>query len=180
MNHVPAPDEFAQLHEGSTLVIQRWFPGSAARLWAYLVDADLRRKWFADGVMHPEAGAALELIWRNDDLSRPADPRPDGAGGEQRMQSLVIEAIPLRRLVIAWGEGAVAFDFFESDGRVRLTITHSGLDASQTGIFAGWHSHLDILSAQISGTTVPSFWTGWMRLRDQYRSRLQPHLATPG
>lgn len=180
MNRVATPDEFARLQDGSTLIIQRWFPGSAARLWTYLVDADLRRKWLADGFMQATAGAPLELVWRNDDLTRPGDPRPDGRGGEHSMQSRVIEAIPPQRLVIAWGEGEVAFDLVDNEGRVRLTITHSGLDKSATDIFAGWHSHLDILSAQISGDQPPSFWPTWMRLRDQYQVRLGLREASPG
>lgn len=180
MNRALASEEFAKLIDGETLVIQRWLPGNAARLWTYLVDAELRRKWLADGAMNPTPGAALELIWRNDDLSQPGDPRPEGAGGEHILQSKVIEAVAPERLVIAWGKGEVAFDLYEAGDKVRLTITHSGLDPSQTGVFAGWHSHLDILAAEISGMPPPSFWAGWMQLRDLYTQRIADPAAFAG
>lgn len=172
MNHITTSEDYARLQDGSTLVIQRWFPGSAERLWKYLVDAELRQKWLADGVLTPSAGSPLELVWRNDDLSNPGDPRPDGAGGEQRMQSIVVEASPPSRLVITWGSGAVEFDLLDKDGRVRLTITHSGLDASKTAVFAGWHTHLDILSALVENSAPPSFWLTWTRLHGDYQTRL--------
>jgi len=44
---------------------------------------------------------------------------------------------------------------------VRLTLTHAGmasLDAdSRTGTLAGWHTHFDILTAQLTGVTPPGF-----------------------
>ncbi|WP_374631208.1 SRPBCC family protein [Ferrovibrio sp.] len=172
MTRIATSNEYAELRDGSTLVIQRWFPGSAARLWRYLVDAELRRKWFADGIMQSAAGTALELVWRNDDLSGPDDPRPEGVGGEQRMPSKVIAFDEPHRLAILWGQGQVIFDLVEKGSRVLLTITHTGLDASKIGIFAGWHSHLDILSSEIEGSHRPSFWLSWTRLRDEYLARL--------
>lgn len=172
MNQTTANDDFARMIDGSTLVIQRWMPGSAARLWTYLVDAELRRKWFADGTIPLAAGGAFELIWRNDDLSQPGDPKPDGAGGEQRMKSEVVEVDAPRRLVIRWGNGTVTFDLQEKADRVRLTITHTGLGSAQTGIMAGWHSHLDILGALVAGSPVPSFWSGWSRVQQHYKQQI--------
>jgi hypothetical protein len=37
----------------------------------------------------------------------------------------------------------------------------------------GWHMHLDLLVARISGTKEPApFWDGWTRLKKDYDSRL--------
>jgi uncharacterized protein YndB with AHSA1/START domain len=167
-------DAFATLTDGSTLVIQRWLPGPAERVWRYLTDSDLRRKWLASGDMDLVPGAPLELVWRNDALSDADDPRPGGFDAEQRMQSRIIDVEPMRMLRIAWGDGDVTFTLREQAGRVLLTITHRGLaDRTARGMIApGWHMHLDILLADLSGTPRPSFWTGWRRLQKLYDNRL--------
>lgn len=171
MDDTEIRDDTARLHGGDTLVISRWLPGPAERIWRYLTDAELRRLWLADGVMVPRAGAPLELIWRNDGLSSPGDPRPEGFAEEQRMTSRVIAFDPPHRLVIAWGaSGEVAFDLLPRGDRVLLRITHSGLGdpAPRSMIAAGWHSHLDILRARLDGGAAPSFWGHWAGLRAEY------------
>ena len=171
------PEDYATLKEG-TLVIQRWLPGSAERLWSWLVDADKRRLWLADGVMQPAAGTDLELIWRNSELSISGDPVPPGfPEGEQRMASRVVTFDAPRRLVFTWGKGEVAFDLLEKAGQVLLTITHTGLDAARTEIFAGWHTHLDILAAVATEASPPSFWSTWIERNRQYGDRLAPQMA---
>ena len=124
--------------------------------------------------MHLVRGAPLELVWRNDALSDPHDPRPGGFDAEQRMQSRIIDVEPMRMLKIAWGDGDVTFTLREQADRVLLTITHGGLvDKTARGMIApGWHMHLDILFADLSGTQRPSFWSGWTRLQKLYDSRL--------
>ncbi len=166
-------DAFAVMTRGSTLVIQRWLPGPAERVWRYLTDSDLRRKWLASGEMELAAGAPLELVWRNDGLSDADDPRPGEFAEEVRMQSRVIEVEPVRLLCVAWGKGDVTFTLQEKDDRVLFTVTHRGLhDRGERRVTApGWHMHLDILVAELSGARPPSFWSGWTRLRDVYDGR---------
>jgi uncharacterized protein YndB with AHSA1/START domain len=167
-------DDFATMTDGSTLVIQRWLPGPVERVWRYLTDSDLRRKWLAAGEMELVAGAPLELVWRNDTLSDADDPRPAAFPEEQRMASDIVAVDPMRMLTIAWGKGQVTFALREKADRVQLTITHTGLDSKATRqmIAGGWHMHLDILAARLSGTERPSFWSGWNRLQGLYDSRL--------
>jgi len=166
--------EFGNITGDSTLIIQRWLPGPAERIWNYLVDSDLRRKWLAAGDMHLSAGASVELVWRNDDLSDAADLRPHGFPEEQRMQSHVIAIDPMRLLTIAWGKGDVTFELESKGDRVLLTLTHRGLDdrSARIMIAAGWHMHLDILAARASDTKAPSFWSGWATHRSAYEQRL--------
>jgi hypothetical protein len=38
-------------------------------------------------------------------------------------------------------------------------------------IAPGWHMHLDILVAELSGAQPPSFWSGWAQLQDVYDGR---------
>ena len=57
--------------EPSTLRIQRLLPGPIERVWAYLTESELRRKWLAAGEMEMKVGAPFELVWRNDELTDP-------------------------------------------------------------------------------------------------------------
>lgn len=167
-------DDYAVMETASTLVIRRWLPGPAERIWRYLTDSDLRRKWLAAGEMAQVPGAALELVWRNDELSASDDARPEGFAEEQRMDSRVIAIEPMRLLTIAWGKGDVTFALRDEGDRVLLTLTHRGLDQAEARLMtaAGWHMHLDILGAEAAGEPPASFWSGWLRLRGDYAARL--------
>jgi uncharacterized protein YndB with AHSA1/START domain len=179
MTRVIPQEDFARMQDGRTLVIQRWLPGPIERVWSYLADGDLRRQWLAAGEMELAPGAPVELVWRNDVLSAPGDCRPSGLPEVQVLHSRVIEVDPPHRLVIAWGQGEVSFSLTGKGDRVLLAIRHSGLDrveAARLGIPAGWHMHLEILKARLSGGDAPSFWSGWTGLRAQYQ-RLADEMA---
>src|SRR5205085_9769358 len=87
MNAPTNPDAYGTLIEPTTLKIQRMLPGPIERVWAYLTDSELRRKWLAAGSMEMQVGSSFELVWRNDELSNPPGKRPDGFAEENRMQS---------------------------------------------------------------------------------------------
>lgn len=173
MNTEEKPEDVAAMRDDASLVIQRWLPGPVERIWRYQTEAELRRKWLASGDMELAPGAAMELVWRNDDLSDPGDARPDGFPEEQRMPSQVIAVDPMRCLTIAWGKGEVSFELTETGDKALLTLTHRGLDdpSARNMIAAGWHEHLSILAATISGIRAVSFWSAWADLRDDYETR---------
>ncbi|MFX5714378.1 SRPBCC domain-containing protein, partial [Acinetobacter baumannii] len=77
--------------EPATLRIQRILPGPIERIWRYLTDGRLRRQWLAAGEMEMRIGSALELVWRNDELSDQPTTRPAGFAAEMRMESRVTE-----------------------------------------------------------------------------------------
>jgi uncharacterized protein YndB with AHSA1/START domain len=107
MSKGKTPDPYGALTEPATLTIQRLLPGPVERVWAYLTDGDLRRKWLAAGQMEMKVGAAFELVWRNNELTNPPGKRPAGFGDEHRMQSRITEFDPPRRLAFTWqGSGA--------------------------------------------------------------------------
>lgn len=174
MNTQTITSDFATMPEPTTLVIQRWLPGPVERIWDYLTDSDKRRKWLAAGDMTQEAGAPLTLTWRNDDLSRPGDPRPDNFAPEHSLESRVIAVEPTHRLTIAWGNGDVTFQLEPRGDRVLLTLTHTGIveRPSKVMISAGWHMHLDILVAEASGAAPATFWSGWAVLKQAYEDRI--------
>jgi uncharacterized protein YndB with AHSA1/START domain len=169
------PDAWGALTEPTTLKIQRLLPGPVERIWAYLTDSELRRKWLAAGAMEMKVGAPVELVWRNDELNDPPGTRPADFPEEHRMQSRITECDPMRKLSIAWtNSGDVTFELEPRGQGVLLTVTHRRLPDRSTmlKVSAGWHMHLDVLVARASGKEPAPFWEGWSRLRDEYDRRL--------
>jgi uncharacterized protein YndB with AHSA1/START domain len=176
MTDLATRNPYGMLTEPATLTIRRLLPGPADRVWSYLVDGDLRRKWLAAGAMEAKAGAPFEFVWRNDELDDPPGRRPEGFPEEHRMAGRILEIDPPRRLVITWGTegGSVAFDLTQQGDNVLLTVTHRRLvdRASMLNVSAGWHMHLDVLASVMTGEPRETFWSGWQRLKGEYAQRL--------
>ena len=155
--------------------IQRLLPGPIERVWAFLTESELRRKWLAAGPMEMEVGAPFELVWRNDELTDPPGQRPPGFSEEHRMQSRITELDPPRKLSFAWqGSGDVTFELEPQGNDVLLTLVHRRLPSRSMmlGVSAGWHMHLDVLVATAKGEAPAPFWDGMTRLRQEYDRRL--------
>lgn len=168
-------DAYGVLTEPATLQIQRVLPGPVDRVWAYLTDGDLRRKWLAAGEMEPRVGSSVELVWRNSELTDPPGARPEGFGEEHRLTSEVTAFEPMRQLAITWGStGGVTFDLEPSGADVLLTVTHRRVEDPTVllNVSAGWHAHLDILAAKLAGRSPGSFWDAWAALKAEYQARL--------
>src|SRR5690242_15122436 len=119
---------YGVITEPATLKIQRLLPGPIERIWAYLTESELRRKWLATGETEMKVGAPFELVWRNDELTDPPGPRPPGRAAERRMQSRITELDPPRKLTIAWeGTGDVSFELAPKGNEVLLTVIHRRL-----------------------------------------------------
>jgi uncharacterized protein YndB with AHSA1/START domain len=175
MTEPETPDAYGSLIEPATLKIQRLLPGPIERVWAYLTDSELRRKWLAAGQMELKVGAPVELVWRNDELANPPGKRPAGFGKEHRMQSRITELDPPRKLAIAWqGSGDVSFELEPKGSRVLLTVIHRRVPdrATLLKVAPGWHMHLDILVAHANGAEPEPFWDGWSRLQQEYDHRM--------
>jgi uncharacterized protein YndB with AHSA1/START domain len=175
MNGRLAPDAYGALIEPATLKIQRLLPGPIERVWAYLTESDLRRQWLAAGQMEMKVGAPFEFVWRNDELTDPPGTRPPGFSPEHRIQSRIIELDPPRKLGVAWGDkGEVSFELERQGNEVLLTVIHRRVPDRSTllKVSAGWHMHLDILAARMSGQQPEPFWDGWSRLKNEYERRI--------
>ena len=168
------PHPYASRRDASTLVLQRLLPGNCERVWAYLTDGELRRRWLAAGTMHLAVGMSFEFVWRNDELSSPGE-RPEGFGAEGRATCQITEVEPQRKLSFNWpGVGEVTFELEPQGQEVLLTVTHRGVPDRAMALMVGpgWHMHLDILQALCEEKKPGSFWSGWLRLRAEYEQRL--------
>jgi uncharacterized protein YndB with AHSA1/START domain len=175
MTNLGNPDAYGVLIEPATLKIQRLLPGPIERVWAFLTESELRRKWLAAGEMEMQVGARFELVWRNDELTDPPGQRPPGFAAERRMQSRITELDPPRKLAFAWeGSGDVSFELEPKDNDVLLTVVHRRLPdrGNLLGVGAGWHTHLDVLVARVTGTEAEPFWDGLSRRRKEYDRRI--------
>ncbi|MBR1122326.1 SRPBCC family protein [Bradyrhizobium lablabi] len=175
MNDGMLSDNYGSLIEPTTLKIQRMLPGPVERIWAYLTDSELRRKWLAAGVMKGQPGADFELVWRNEELNDPPSKRPEGFSEESRMKSRILEFDPPRKLAITWRDtGDVTFELEPRGERVLLTIVHRRFPDRGMMLkhMAGWHMHLDVLVARVNGLEPAPFWDGWAKLHREYETRL--------
>lgn len=175
MTELATLDTYGVLTEPATLQIARLLPGPIERIWAYLTESDLRRQWLAAGDMEMQVGTSIELVWRNDELSKAPGTRPPGFPSDHRMECRITELDPPRKLAITWGStGGVSFDL-EPQGRdVLLTVTHRRVAERGTllNVSAGWHAHLDVLAARAADIEPEPFWDHWSRLKADYDRRL--------
>jgi uncharacterized protein YndB with AHSA1/START domain len=177
MNAAASRDAYGTLIEPTTLKIQRLLPGPIERVWAYVTDGELRRKWLAAGKMEMKAGTSFEFVWRNDELTNPPGNKPEGFGEEHRMTSRITELDPPRKISFTWRDsGDVTIELEEKGEEVLLTLIHRRLPNRSTMLMvgAGWHMHLDVLVARARGEEPTPFWDGWLKLKRDYDRRLPP------
>jgi len=169
------PDAYGHLTEPTTLTIRRLLPGSVERVWAYLTQSDLRRKWLAAGNMEMAPGTPFTFVWRNDELTNPPGERPADFSPEHSLDCGITAVDPPRLLVIRWGAQAeVSFALDPQGDKVLLTVVHRRLPDRDMllKVSAGWHAHLDILANRLGGSEPEPFWDEWLRLRAEYGERL--------
>lgn len=148
-----------------TLRFERLLDAPIDKVWQYLVDPELRARWFMGGPTDDKAGGVIGMTMRHDNLSdgdvtTPERYRPYlGHSWEERITRIE----PPHILAFTWenGEaGEVMFELSDMAGKTKLVLTHSGLRGSSDAIDfgGGWHSHLAVLQRRIVGEPVPDFW----------------------
>ena len=174
MNRQVSPSAFGVVTEPATLTIERLLPGPIERIWSYLTESEMRRKWLASGTMEEKPGASFTLTWRNDELSNPPGKRPEGMSTEHSMESRVIEIDAPRKLVFTFGQGEVTITLEPQGGDVLLKLVHIRLPERDMRIkvAAGWHAHLDVLVARAKGKEPEPFWDHWLALKSEYEKRI--------
>lgn len=117
----------------------------------------------------------MDFTWRNDDLMKNPGKRPEGSSVEHSMECRITELDPPRKLSITWGStGGVSFTLEPKGGGVLLTVVHHRVADKSIllKVSAGWHMHLDVLTARLNGEEPEPFWDGWQRLVKEYEQRI--------
>jgi len=127
--------------EGRTVVIERHLDAPPDRVWQALVEPAGLAAWLAPAEVDPRVGGRIVLRFQNSDYV---------------MHGEIRELRPPEALEYSWGgdepDSFVRFEL-EPDGKgTRLTLTHTRLeDGELSGFSAGWHHHLELLAAHVSG-----------------------------
>jgi uncharacterized protein YndB with AHSA1/START domain len=135
-------------------------------VWRWLIEPDLRARWFMGGPTEPRVGGKLGMTFDHARLSDGDVPTPERfAKNVGKSWHETIERIdPPHLLAFGWDDGkagSVTIELAEAGaGKTRLTLTHTGLrgpdDARNFG--GGWYSHLAVLQRRLAGDPVGNFW----------------------
>lgn len=146
------------------LRFERLLDAPVATVWEYLVDPELRGRWFMGGTIDQRPGGEMEMIMAHDNLSDNDVPVPEKYAPYigKRWTEKVIRIDPPHLLVISWDNGdsgEVTIELGDAGERTRLVLTHRGIDREGALNFGGgWHSHLAALEKRLAGEGVPDFW----------------------
>ncbi len=149
-----------------TLRFERLLDAPVEKVWQYLVDPELRARWFMGGPTDLKVGGSIGMTMDHDRLSDRNVPMPEKyrAHAGHSWSERITRCEPPHVLAFTWDDGEAGEVTFElSDagaGKTRLVLTHTGLrgrnDALNFG--GGWHSHLAALERRIKGEGVEDFW----------------------
>jgi uncharacterized protein YndB with AHSA1/START domain len=148
------------------LRFERTLAAPVETVWQYLVDPELRARWFMGGPTEPQVGGRLGMTFDHGRLSDGDVPTPERYAPHQgKSWSETITRIePPHVLAFSWdngdaGEVTITLTAQGAD-RTVLTLVHERLrgaeDARNFG--GGWASHLDVLQKRLAGETVANFW----------------------
>jgi uncharacterized protein YndB with AHSA1/START domain len=173
-NSTPNEADFGVvLEDGQSIRFVRDLPGPIENVWAYLTEARLLEKWLYGSEMPTEPGAEWGSSWEGED-GQP--------GGSIRFRMRVFD--PPHVLEYDWAEvpspsgtirnSTVRFELEPAGERVRLTLTQSALPSGAfESVGAGWHAHLDVLRAVLTGVDGPDAETRYEALQERY-AKLAP------
>ena len=173
--------DYGVVTEAGSVRFERLLAAPIERVWDYLTQSELRRKWFAAGDMEARPGGSMTLVFRNSELSPNDEEVPEKfrkyEGFESRGE--VIRAEPPRLLVWNWfeEEGApteVSWELEPEGEGTRLVLTHRRLAnrGAMVDVSGGWHLHLDVLEDVLAERTPRPFWARQAALEEEYGDRI--------
>lgn len=147
------------------LRFERLLDAPVDTVWRYLVDPEMRGRWFMPGRTEPHVGGMFEMIFAHQNLSDDAVPTPErfAANAGKSWSERIVAIDPPHLIAFSWmggDAGTVTIELSPDGDRTRLVLTHDGLrgpdDARNFG--GGWTAHLAALEARVAGRPVPNFW----------------------
>ncbi|APV51104.1 hypothetical protein BWI17_16280 [Betaproteobacteria bacterium GR16-43] len=159
-----------------TLRLERVLPGSAERVWDYLVDPDKRSRWFCGGSLEPREGGKSVLLFDHDKLSDESYPADFAGMKGKSFTGTVLVYDPPRALGYTFADGGseVLFELKPKGKDTLLVITHRKVESRKdmVGFSSGWDTHVGILADLLAGQKPRGFWTTHQELRKEYEKRI--------
>ena len=127
--------------ETATVRFVRDVAASVETVWAALIAEDELSGWLAPTTLEAEVGGRLRIEFGPDQVVQ---------GEVRRMESL-------RAFEYTWTfpnepDSVVLFELTPVEAMTQLVLEHRLLPPDQAaGYGAGWHAHLDMLTAQVTG-----------------------------
>ncbi|MDJ0952225.1 MAG: SRPBCC family protein [Acidimicrobiia bacterium] len=132
----------SHFENSATVRFERQLAAPIDDVWAALTDADELAGWLAPCTFDARLGGAVRIDF--------------GEGAQVDGEVTIYD--PPHRLEYTWTftnepDSILLFELEVVDTGTRLALEHRLLPSEQaTGYGAGWHAHLDMLSAQVTGT----------------------------
>ena len=172
-------DEYARMVAPAQLEIVRELPASCERVWEYLTDPELRKKWFCSGATGSKSGEEFVMEFDHTRLSTSAPPEGLDCGSPV-VHGTIVTFEPPHRLSYRWpgesddDESIVTIELTQRGENTRLHLVHSKLTNPefQKGASAGWHAHLDLLLDLVEGKETRDFWVHFGKLKSEYDERI--------
>lgn len=168
--------------DAHTIRFERLLPGPIERVWDHLTKPECLATWLAPGEMELRVGGRVELRFDVQEA-------PERAKAGAIIRGVVTRCEPPRALAYSWsdaspgqppaespiGESVVTFELEARGEDVLLVLTHRRLRTAMITKFgAGWHTHLGVLLARMSGQEPEPFLPVFHRLLPHY----EQHAAT--
>ena len=173
--------DYGVVTEAGTVRFERLLPAPVERVWDYLVDSELRRKWFAAGEMELRPGGPLKLVFHNSELAPADEEVPEKFRKYEGMESPgeIVRAEPPRLLVFNWFEEngpptEVSWELEPRGEQTLMTLTHRRLAnrAAMVDVSGGWHLHLDVLEDVLADRPPRPFWARQAAIEAEYGGRI--------
>jgi uncharacterized protein YndB with AHSA1/START domain len=170
--------DFGVVTEAGAVRFERLLPGPLEKVWSFLTDSEKRGRWLAFGEMQGRVGTPFRLEFHNTklgpgDTDIPAKYRDNCQDGVST-HGRILAWEPGRLLSFTWAEegqpSEVTIELSSVGDKVRLILTHRRLGGHgmMISVAGGWHTHLEILTAQLEGRLAPDFWTRHTALEAEY------------
>lgn len=168
-----SPGRFLDEH---TVRFERELPCSIETAWDYLTQGGRLATWLAEGTIEPRVGGKVTLSFDVEEV-------PERKNGGAVIEGVVTLCVPNRVLAYTWtdpetpvpdeaSDSAVTYEVEPVGQHTKLTLTHRHLPEKELArCAAGWHTHLEVLSARIQNRQRESFVETWKRLLPSYEKQ---------
>jgi uncharacterized protein YndB with AHSA1/START domain len=109
-------------NSSDSVVVERTFKASVARVWKALTDVEEMRQWYFDlKEFKPKVGFEFEFVVEHE-------------GTTYHHLCRVAEVIPQQKIAYTWrykgepGDSLVTFELFAEGDETRLKLTHTGIE----------------------------------------------------